>query len=210
MPRGPKKRQPLNFKEEEILYEIHPEEFVPTIEQEQTVRLLKAANYLEKYIRAVIINPKTGKPVSNATFRKHFSEAMEDAKASINHKAISVLYAGVSATKIVDGREVPDQDMRYKCAIKVLQLCSKGLYEPKYEIPKDASHSQELDAAQNALRHGLISTFESDSIVNAIKAKIDSEKEDDKSAGIQITISKDTAEVFGGVIKDVIESLDDE
>lgn len=181
--------------------------FNPTQEDREIVACMKACNIKDDIIRRAIINPETRHCLSIQTFVQTFKDELVNAKAFINRKCLNTLYEGLDANKniyddsgaVVDKK--PDFDIRLKCIDKIRQLASKGVYEPKFIVTSDLTPIQEINAISKALREGVLNSYEADSLISAVKVKIDAEKEVDRVGGITIQVDSGTLETLAGVLK---------
>lgn len=185
--------------------------FRPTENDKEMVSLMKACNIKDDIIRRSIINPETKEPISPTTFLKEFENELKNCKGKINKKCVNILFDGLDATKDVfdsEGKIVgskPDYDVRLKCVNQVRQLASKGVYEDKFEMPENLSLSEQLEYISLALRQNKITNYYADSFTNIIKAKIESEKEIDRTTGITVNVDGKTIGQLAGVVKDLIK-----
>jgi hypothetical protein len=58
--------------------------FQPSGEQRQLVTLMAATGATQEQMRSQIINPNTGKPISDKALREHFREELDNATARLN------------------------------------------------------------------------------------------------------------------------------
>lgn len=138
------------------------EEFIPSDAQRQMVIRLKAFNTKDEVINKLVLHPLTKKPVAWETFRKTFAEELENAKLIEFEQAISVMKKTMYSE---------NEDLAYKASLKNYQLCSKGLLEPKIVFNKDDTDKQKFDKIVDGVNEGLLSTFDSDSMIKALEVK---------------------------------------
>lgn len=139
-------------------------EFNPTKEQRELVVKLKAFNTKNEFIRHLIINPdsKERRPIAMDTFLKVFDYELTNAKLKEYTQAISVIKNGMYSE---------NEEHALKCALKVQQLCSKGLLEPKADIKPTDTLAEKIDKIVEGIQTGNLNTFEADSMSKAIELK---------------------------------------
>jgi hypothetical protein len=163
--------------------------FEPTQEQRDIVRNMRALNVKNDIIRIAIINPATNQAISEKTYYKVFERELEDHKAYIA-KEFVVTWVTLS--------KHPDPMVKMKALDKLERLGLKGVFEPKFGKEKFSAKApaEKIAEVTEAIRNGLISTYEADALIGAIKAEIDAQKLDKGVRDITISIDQNTMDSF--------------
>ena len=126
-------------------------EFVPTQQQRENVILMKAAGIKDENIRRVTINPATGKAISHTTYHRVFEDELLTAKTTIQLECLNT-HISIMRNELASNTE------RANSANKLMQLSSKGVYEPKFNIADNATPEDMIKEILTSLSEGKANT----------------------------------------------------
>ena len=93
--------------------------FVPTPDQREVVTLLAGRGIPQEYIRQLIRNPQTGRPVSIKTLERAFATEIKTAKVELNCQIARFILDTILGRRPVNARPIKNERLRLTLAIFV-------------------------------------------------------------------------------------------
>lgn len=180
--------------------------FIPSKDQIEIYKTCLAFDMKEDLIR-LKIKGTNGKPISTKTFHSAFDKYKHSAKTELLEECFNVFRKGL--------HKKDDWHANKEAASKIMQLMSKGVLNPKFNLDKNKSAEENIKEVMDALNERKITQYEADVMVKGCEAlirarqadtKLDIDKETANQGNITIMIDNHTNDVLQGSLIEEKES----